>query len=500
MAYLTDEDEQERDRPQEAGLLGGYLAQKGAASSPSMSAGLASGAIPKIYGTGGSGPSVTGYVNFDRIYAANEATAQRGASQMGLDAQKAAQKAQGGLGGLQQKFSTQSGGQKGYGPSADDAARAKGGGSAFAGSQPAAPTLAAQNVAAARQRQGGAALAPDTRENWLDSMQRQAGHAYGGPSSLQDVEGYKGVLGDYVKAKEAVGGLQDDAHLQALLDKQATGPHIEGGSKLDAALIGAAGRPDFARLTDRYKGLGGELGTATKASVGEANANKAAAFQNAAAHKGLLGEYMAANEPGEPGDDGAPKPKSWKPEGYTDLNSFLGGQQGSVGGVYQDAHNASQQLSPADWITRGLGEAGLNVPMASEAFAGAVAGDAAPKDAWQTSDVRTGMQQVMHEYGMEAAQWLWDNLTPEMWDAWMKLSNPGSVAREMRAMLEANGYAKQPKQRTESPIQQAGQTPGEASQGTTAAEETARTNAYRDGWGSSYDEQFRNGNRNPVAP
>ena len=50
-----------------------------------------------------------------------------------------------------------------------------------------------------------------------------------------------------------------DAHLQAALERDNAQPHLEGGSKLDAALIGQAGRPEFARLGQEYKGLGGEL-------------------------------------------------------------------------------------------------------------------------------------------------------------------------------------------------------------------------------------------------
>ena len=97
MAYLTEEDKK-KDEAQSPGLLGGYLSQPGAKSAQT----------PWEPGGEQASASGTGHVNFDRIYAANEATANRGANQYAGAARGAANQARSSLTGLQDKFVSQS--------------------------------------------------------------------------------------------------------------------------------------------------------------------------------------------------------------------------------------------------------------------------------------------------------------------------------------------------------------------------------------------------------
>jgi hypothetical protein len=297
MAYLHDDDkpkDQADNAAHDGGLLGGYLSngpQFGAAQP------VLAGA-PSLYGTGGSGPSVTGHVNFDRIYAANEGTAQRDARNMGNAAAGSAEAARGQLGDFKSRFASQSAGGSGQAASEDDVARSKGGGTPFW--TPQQQQASQQTTAAgamARPAAGSTQLAHDTEANWVAGQKAQAGHQYTGPDSLQDMGGFSGLLDSYGKAGQAISGLQDNAHIQGALDQQNKGPFIEGGNRLDAALIGQAGRPAFADISKRYSGLGGEVSAANRASIEQANASKAMALQNRQEHQGLLDNYMARQQP-----------------------------------------------------------------------------------------------------------------------------------------------------------------------------------------------------------
>jgi hypothetical protein len=284
MAYQRkDQTEEEQNG---GGLLGGYMQAAG---------GKLDSTAPQIPAPpmGNSGPSVTGFVNFDRIYNANEATAKRDAGKMSTQAQTAAQKAQGGLAGLQGQFSSQSKAAEGAAPSANDFARAKGGGTPFA----VAPPTNAAVAGKFGPRTPNATFAPDTAENWESKMEARANAQYGGPASLGEMSGYKSVLADYGKADESLDALGSNAALEAAIAKQNQGPYIEGGNRLDAALTGAAGRPEFARVREQYKGLGDELTSATKAS-GEQAAQSYAAFNaNKQATRGILDDYARSQEP-----------------------------------------------------------------------------------------------------------------------------------------------------------------------------------------------------------
>ena len=326
-----------------------------------------------------------------------------------------------------------------------------------------------------------------------------------GPKSIAEqmgAEGWGRLVGDTSATEAAAKSLGSESGVEALLQQGGNTPN----SAFDAALVNGQGRTAFGDTSKSGAGLSGQLTGALENSqnawdglafeAGDARAQKAKRdFEAQATAEADAFNSRPQNAPGAAQAEA--KAPGWTPEGYGDLAGFLHPGNDGVGGVYESAHTGSQMLSPADWITRGLGEAGVDVPMASEAFSGALAGDLAPEGHWDTANIRTGFQQVQNEYGPEAAQWLWDHLTPEMWESWSALGNPGSIAREMRKLMEQGGFTKRASDHDPSQIQAAGATKGEADAGTTDEQETARTNAYRDGWGTEWDRQFREGNDNP---
>lgn len=492
-----NEDEEKLDGGQQTGgLLSGYMAPQQPA--PAFGATMGRGPIPKTMGLGGSGPSVTGHVNFDRLYAANEATATRDATKAGLNAQNAAQKAQGGLSGLQGQFKSQSAGAVGRGPTSDDYARAGGGGMAFA--QP-PQMMAAQGKAlggAVDSRSQLATVAPDTEQNWMDTIQAQAGHKYSGPNSLAEMSGYKSVLADYGKAQDSVGALKSNEALQGSLERNKAGPHIEGGTKLDAALMGQAGRPEFARITEKHKGLGDELRGAVADSGRMGAEARAQAEANAAAHQGLLSGYLAGKPSGVAGDNGVTTASTSNPFGYKTRQEMM--EDGGVGTDARDGiHAASQTLDPVSALQNELTE-GNSI---SEEFRKGVGLD----NDLNMQNMRSGFLQIEREFGTGAADWLFDNMSASDWDA-IQGMNMKAVYRYFEQKLKSGDwYHQNMKENIEATGQTRGESQivkqgggGDADHGTTSDEEAARNQAYRDGWGTEYDEQFRSGNRKPVKP
>lgn len=535
MAYLHNDDDKQQSKPmdrpqgegiappQTSGLLAGYVAQPLA---PSMAL------APSLYGTGGSGPTTTGHVNFDSIYAANEGTAKRDAAKYGQAARGAAQNAQKGLGQLQSQFTSQSVAAQGSGPTQaqrDWAARgstgvlpgkavtdahfyAPGGTqaqptgpggysgkaipdehrtsevtTADAGSDDAERRAVAMgypdnngkkwdSVASydeAHSSSAGAGNPTNPNQSYVTEEQEgldsggyrppligpdgkpvpgtgytptqdalpgatkgdadleaavRAGAAgkYGGPNSLQDLEGYKGLLGDYGKAERSLSGLTDDAHLQGMLDEQSKGAHIEGGSKLDAALTGAAGREDFARLRQQYKGLGGELGAADKSAGAQAAQSRAAAEQNASQYKGLLSQYegrvgadTAAETKRQAGSDKVMADAAQRQQDQLAYNEAMRQKGEGLNGVRNTLHGVAHGLNPVDWVARGTGHK-TPTEAGSDYYGQQFAGDKADKfnagnasDAWGPDDADVFASMTPEDWTQ------FNSMTPDQQRAWI---------------------------------------------------------------------------------
>lgn len=438
MPYLRDDKKDKLDeQAQSPGLLSGYVA-------PSSIVPMAQNAAPQqssLYGTGGSGPTATGHINFDSIYAANEGTAQREAGKLAGNAAGLAHTAQQGLSNLKSQFSSQSKAAEGVGPSEQQRQWAT---NASTGVMPgkvvrgAYYTQGQSHVLDPNSKHMGKAgenydvnADADTQsyvtenQEGLQSQVRQkpgadgttpaeynqdnaaadeaavrAGAAgkYTGPGSLGDMAGYKGLLQDYGKAQHSLAGLQDNAHLQAAYDEQNQGPAVEGGSRLDAALAGQAGRERFANLRNTYRNLGREPGAANLASIAQGNASRAAAEQNAKSYQGLLDQYTGrqsadqqAEADSQARSDKAVADAQQHAKNIGDFNYDM-----QAGTIFDKGRNALHKLAfftnPVDWALKGSGNKTLTE--ASTDQLGQKLGLDSPdkfnygnkSDAWQTGD------------------------------------------------------------------------------------------------------------------
>jgi len=101
---------------------------------------------------------------------------------------------------------------------------------------------------------------------------------------------------------------------------------------------------------------------------------------------------------------------------------------------------------------------------------------------------------------------------PKMLQEYLSMKNPGFMLRNMREWMKSAGYEPGQGQlgTSNSEGQVAGQTSGEntgiqgyggSDTGQTDEDfETARTNAYRDGWGEEFEKQAREGSKSPQRP
>jgi hypothetical protein len=433
MAYQrkdeTQKDDQQPIGGKTPGMLSGYL-----------STSTVPLAQPNLYGTGGSAPTATGHVNFDRIYAANEGTAQRDARAMGNNATRAAGQAHNALGDFQSRFNSQSAAAAGHGPSSQeqqwaasgatgvtpgkqvkaayfdapsvtqsespqqrgppprtvsdrelvamgkpdstgkqwnslaeyDAANPDSGGTPTDTSHQSYVTesqegLDSGGAGVTRDAQGNVIGTTDARDSSGDATNEAAVRAgaaaqYGGPGSLADMGDYQNLLDQYGKAEQGLKGLQDNNHIQGALEQDAQGPHIEGGSKLDAALIGQAGRPEFARIGEMYKGFGDEVGAANAASIATADANKATAAQNASQYQGLLDQYTGRQSADQAAEDASQARSNQK---VTDAQQHAENQRNYVSTIQRSNHglagarnwfhDAAVALNPVDLAARAGG-------------------------------------------------------------------------------------------------------------------------------------------------
>lgn len=327
--------------------------------------------------------------------------------------------------------------------------------------------------------------------------------ATGGPKSLEASMGatqWQGLMGDAKAADDAKKALGSQTGVQSLLQKQAAGPLAQNGA-FDAALVSGAGGEAFRKAGNdavlqkqlgasnqnaqgRWQGLMGDIdaAAATKKANDEWAANMAAA---------------GAQQPGATTPSDAPKPKG--PgfnsgfENYDDFKKKTGGLTG--------IHDLSQKLDPVSAAQIEAGKAGkYDGPTVSEGFRGNVA-----KGDLDNQNRMIAMKELEKEFGAEGAQFIWDTMTQAFWDG-MAGKNWGYMYYLMKQMLDgavANGSFKKPgldAPGRETELQNVGQTTGDDSHGTTAEQETARNQAYNDGWGTQWDEQFRQGNRNPQNP
>lgn len=263
--------------------------------------------------------------------------------------------------------------------------------------------------------------------------------------------GWEDFLGRAVNANEAATALGDESGVSALLEQQTPTPN----SAFDAALLTGAGGDRFRELADQYGG--GKLGEGITAASKGAQDRWSQLFADANAAAGARDEDIAnanrekdriwdeqqraeaeANRASEMPEERGP----WAPEGYTDFKSFIDAPIDDVMDAGAYAHEGAMYASPADWLTRALGEAGYNGENASQLFSKAFGADGNKNGTWQTGNLRAAVRTLQDEYGPEALEFWWNSMTPEMWQAYQDLGNAGAMSREIRAWLESAGYRK----------------------------------------------------------
>lgn len=333
--------------------------------------------------------------------------------------------------------------------------------------------------------------------------------AAGKATGAHDLEGaagadaWKTLLGDTLGASNEARALGSEKGVQALLQKGQTSP--VGDTAFDAALINGQGQKDFMQLSQQYGG-----GQLMKNVV---DAEKASQDR----WKTLQGDIAARQAQDKPGAASAatPAPPISTEPGQTpaaqdaDLHSLLYGEGGTD--FFSLMHQAGLSFSPADWAAIGLGEAGNDTPMPTEAYVNATVGSIANgtgiKASWPQGKFEMAWGLLSHEYNGRAMHALLQYLSQNKAEMkrFLGMQNPGYMARNLRMWLSQNGYQKGEGMigTSNSEVQVAGQTRGETDTpygATTDAQETARTNAYRTGWGEEWDRQFRGGNKTPKQP
>lgn len=497
MAYQRKPNEQEDAQVPKAGLLGGYL-------SPSPAAEMAANAPPKAT----NAPSGSGYVNFDRIYSANEDVAKRDAGRMSQSVTGAVNKAQTNLGGLKQQFTSQSVAAQGQGPSAAQKSWAT---NATTGVKPGKTVMAAtygmtpaqfeaanipgyknpnsietvrengrvraENAAAgvnaphtgATVTEHGEGLDsggywegdPKAGGKWISTvdvkddsgnvtipaaadpaeLERQVRAAadgeYAGPGSIVDLEGFGGLLKDYGAAQDSLYGIRDNASLEAALKKNATGPHIEGGSRLDAALMGQAGRPEFADLSARYKDVGNEVGGAVRETLAQGKDFRSAAEANAGEYQKLLDDYLRRQGRDQEAED----LKQKRSDAVVDRAKQRGANQtayekavaeshSGINAIRNGAHDVAAMLSPSSWVFGALGER-TPLEAGTQYFGEQYGGD--KNDGFNAGNMSDA-------WGSDDAD-VFASMSPEDWASFnqMKISDQKAFIAQRKAELRGGG-------------------------------------------------------------
>lgn len=248
-----------------------------------------------------------------------------------------------------------------------------------------------------------------------------------------------GQVGAAADAANALGG--GTSSVQALLHK-----NNGAGTEQDAALLGGAGT-GFGDVAKQY---GGDAlnNTLRWANEGAQNRWNTLAGDVGNASAGVDQSILDANKnidknakpdatpatPAAPQDTGS----GWHPEGTTDLNSFL------TGGTARDDISAiGMGLSPLDQIWQnipGMGNTSIS-QLGANYFVGGGAGH--PENI-----TRQALGAVAASYGQDAAEYLWNHMTPEMWKAYLS-ENLVDQRSNMEAWLESAGFKrKSPEART----------------------------------------------------
>lgn len=302
MAYLRKPSEQQDETPDR--IMAGYGSSAQTAAQPganSQVGGMASPGPapqqPQPYSPSpDTGPSGSGYINFERIFNANADSAQKTAQKTAADIAGKADAAKSALGQVQNQF--ESAAQRGTVKAPDKGAQDYFNTGKVPGPVTSQSAMQSQAAGQLAQRQPAPnTLRKPTAADYESQAKYAANNGYSGPSALDVMSGYGDALQKGHAAYDALQATQTQGGLQGLLQSEsqgAPGGYSDNQSAFDAALVGRAGGQQFANERNQYGNLEKLFNDAQNAASGraaEAGSNSAAnaaqwgALQNAQAQR-----------------------------------------------------------------------------------------------------------------------------------------------------------------------------------------------------------------------
>lgn len=523
MAYLARDDDEENpygELLKPDGSRGPSQAQSpgvqtSAPQAQGMTAGFAPVGMQQLEQRAPAGDrGVTGWTNYSQLYAANESAAKRGAGELADKASKAGADARAGVGKAWGGFNNAVAQGTLTGPQSSDYQHATG-----------------QQPFSASE---GLTQAPSAAEGeWRAGLEKGAAGKYTGPDALSALDEYGKLSGQVDDAAQQVENLGSQGGRETLLEQSGMSDAAYGqygGSRLDAMLLGSAGRSKFHGVEQRYGGLRDELRDANKASEGIGDAARAQSDQAAGDYGRLLDDYDAkkAGELATAEAGGAPTGSGYKPGGYDSYEDFLE-QLAAGGGI----HKTGMDLSLVDSLNNKLGEAGITEGQGiAEGFRNGVLGDKGDGIAGSLNDQNrhNAFQNIEKMYGQSAAKWLWQYMTEGLWKG-MDGKNSGAMYKTLADLIEAgleNGSlvrgqsglvtaAQTPEQKAAQQAKDAALTqkvdfdaqrtsgnsvtgPDGQSREMTPQQNYLRAQAEKEGWLDEWEKQFLSGVSEPVNP
>jgi hypothetical protein len=292
LAYIIEEDDKAVQAPEGKGSL----APIGSPSPQPV------GVAPNVPGAsgghvGGGTVGGSGFVNFDRILSANKDSANSMADSVNTNVANAAAGAQGAVRATQAKFSDDvRAGSTAYSGQKVSNQPSNGTATGVAG-YAAQPTSSGKALAATGARSG---MLPEPEQGGSVSREEAADRAdnvYNGPDSLADNRyNYAALQTQVQDAAAGLNSLNSAGGLQALLQKQTTGPYTQGQSAFDAALTGAVGGDRFTATQNTYAGLDKLLEQANAQAKAQADAARKSTSDAAAQYGQAVSDYDSAEK------------------------------------------------------------------------------------------------------------------------------------------------------------------------------------------------------------
>jgi hypothetical protein len=267
----TPQDTPTQTTPPDTLPLGTNAIASNAGNAGTPQAGAAGAGLAERNAPPPAAQTASGFINFDQLAGANSGVSKRESDKRANDAMMSAKKAQQELQALQQQYTKQVNAGTLQGPNEADQGWAQYGDGV--------------QEAPIRPAPGTEILQPSNSDiqNEITAGANNAG--YGGPNALSALDAYGQLTQDTGAAQQGIGALQSNEGLQGL-----------GMNQTDAALLGGAGRSQFAKLGDQYGGLQKDLDSANTASIGQADAARSQTDAAKAAYQGLLDQRAQTDQ------------------------------------------------------------------------------------------------------------------------------------------------------------------------------------------------------------